>query len=299
MDRSALNALLAAAKPSAKYPSQVAAAATLALGRIGTRRAMDVIRQNLSYVDREDPEDTEVRDAAIEAITDALSGERAKDFAKDPKLINRMLALIGVAGIPPDVKSKILLAAARLVGLGVRAPALETQLVKMLREEKEPDTVIAALKAASLVGSSKVAAVLPEVWKRFEAGKESSSEIYLQVCETSAELFYFWGRKDSRVAVPAGVVRTLVDLLAGAIKGGQGDVQKEAIVALGYLYSKKYDRTKAVATLIAFLATEGMDEGGKAEAAESLEVITRRSFGLNAKRWEKWYYSNKSKLRPR
>ncbi len=299
LDRSALNALLAAAKPSAKYPSEIAAAATLALGRIGTLRAINVIRENFSYRDREDPEDTEVRDAAIEAITRALSGEGAKKFAKDPKLISRMLALTDVAGIPSDAKSKILLAVARLIRLGVRAPRVETHLVKILREEKEPDTVIAALKAASLVGSSKVGSVLPEVWKRFEAGKESSSEIYLQVCETSAELFAFWGRKDSRAAVPAGVVRALVDLLAGAIKGGQSDVQKEAVVALGNLYSKKYDRNKAVVTLIAFLATEGMDEGVKAEAAESLEVITGRSFGLKAKRWEKWYYSNKSKLRPR
>lgn len=298
MDRSAMNALLAAAKPSAKYPSQVAAAATLALGRIGTPRAMDVIRQNLSYVDREDPEDTEVRDAAIEAITHALSGEKAKDFAKDPKLIGRMLALTNVAGIPSDAKSKILLAVARFVQLGVRAPALETHLVKMLREEKEPDTVLAALKAASRVGSSKVAAVLPEVWKRFDASKEDSSKIYLQVCETSAELFAFWGKKGSRATPPAGTVKALVDLLAVAIKEGQSEVQKEAAVALGELYSRKFDRNKAVVTLIAFLATEGMDEGVKTEAANSLEIITGRSYGDNAKRWEKWYYKNKSKLRP-
>jgi hypothetical protein len=297
MDRSAMNALLAAAKPSAKYPSEIAAAATRALGRIGTPRAMDVIRENFSYRDREDPEDTEVRDAAIEAITHALSGEGAKKFAKDPKLINRMLALTDVAGIPTDAKSKILLAVARLMKLGVRAPGVETHLVKILREEKEPDTVLAALKAASLVGSPKVAAILPEVWKRFEAGKEISSAIYLQICETSAELFAFWGRKDRRAPVPAGTVRALVDLLAGAIKEGQSEVQKEAVVALGNLYSKKYDRNKAVATLIAVLATEGMDEGVKAEAAESLGIITgRASFGQNAKRWEKWYYKNKSKL---
>lgn len=297
VDRYAVTALVAAARTGRTYPPEVAAAATRAVAKTGTAKARDVIRENLSHSDQE------VRDAAMEAVTDALTGEAARDFAKDPRLIKRLLDLAGEPTIPSEERAKILLALGRMTRWGIRVPGMEAHLTKILREEKEESTVISALKAASLVGSPEVAAVLPEVYRRFTPepgrGETGPSEVLVQVCETAGELFAFWGRKDRRADIQRQTVSALVDFLAGVVAKGEGDAQQEAVVALGNLYGRRYDRSKAVAILIALLATGDVSEGLAKAAAESLEVITGRAFGVDAKRWEKWFRANRAKLRPR
>lgn len=297
VDSNAVVALVRAAKPSRDNPPEVAITALRALGQIGDARARTVIRLMLSNAD------LDVRDAAIDAILDGLSGQDVGEFAKDPVLVKRLKDLAGDTTVSPEARAKILEALARLVGAGIQVPGLDTHVISILRDEKAPGTVIAALRAASRIGSPKVAAVLPEVYKRFgpdEAAAEMDlSQVRLQVMETAGDLFALWGRKDRRTQVPRGTVSTLVNLLAATITKGQGAAQKEAAVALGNLYSRKYDRSTAVAVLTAALSSEAVPDDIRKAAVESLEVITGRAFGLDAERWEKWFRSNRVKLRPR
>jgi hypothetical protein len=76
-------------------------------------------------------------------------------------------------------------------------------------------------------------------------------------------------------------------------------VREAAALALGNMYSRKYDKTGAVAALIAMLAEEGVEIAVKRAALDSLEVLTGRAFGMDAERWKEWFGSHKDRLRPR
>ena len=90
----------------------------------------------------------------------------------------------------------------------------------------------------------------------------------------------------------------LSELLTTAMMKDESDlVRKEAIVALGNLYNKRYNRQKPVAALIAVLSTL-QSEDMKNMVAESIEMLTGRSFGVDADRWERWFGANRRKLSP-
>ena len=118
-----------------------------------------------------------------------------------------------------------------------------------------------------------------------------------QVCASAGELFDTWGQQRS-LGASAQAASLLSELLTTAMIKDESDlVRKEAIVALGNLYNKRYDRRKPVAALIALLGTLQGDDM-KNMVAESIEMLTGRSFGVDADRWERWFGANQRKLSP-
>ncbi len=292
-DRDATNALVKAAKTTRTNPPEVAAAALRALGRIGDSRARTVILAGMSHAD------PLVRAAATEALEEVLAGPNVGKFLGAD--LNRiLLGLLRGGRLDPEARAKVLLVIARAIREGQRIDGAETLVVKMLREEKEPDVMVVVLEAARLMGGTKTAPVLPEVYKRFSPDKneekKGSSEVRLQVCETVGELFAFWSSKQ-RGRIPATAAKVLIDLLETAVMGKEGDVAVAAADALGNLYDRRYDRTKAVAILIAVVGAEGVAESLKKTALDSIEVVIGRSI-KDPEGLEKWFRGNLRLLRP-
>jgi HEAT repeat protein len=292
-DAEAVAALVAAATPGRTSPPEVVAAALKALGTIGDPRGRNVIRDGLNNRDQL------VGEAALEALVNALSGDRAKEFL-DPALGNLLLGRLTDQELAADTRAAVIEALGRAIGEGARIEA-DQAFAKIIREDAEPTVVIAALKAVGFVGSPASSSAMIDAFRRFAPstdGADEGSKVRSQVCVTAGELFELWSsRRGLSTILPSA--QSLVDLLSEAIINGKNlDVRKEAAIALGNLYDRRYDRQKAVATLVAVIGTPKIEEDLKKAAIDSLEVLTGRSFGMDAERYERWYRKNESSLRP-
>jgi HEAT repeat protein len=293
-DAEGVTALIRIANAEVTKAPEVAAACIIAVGDIGDRKGKELIRERLNS------RDTMVQEAALEALEKFLTGRHAKDIV-DASLGDLLLRLLSNPRLTPEGKERILQAVGLAVKNGTPKARAEAALLRVLDAEKKESTLVAGLKALAFAGTPKCVKTLVALFERFskpgEDGADVGMKVRAQVCSTIGELFDAWGR--SRTLDGAGgAARLLCELLTGAMISDKADsVKKEAIVSLGNLYDRKYDRLKPVAALIALLA-ETTGEDRQNMIVESLEVLTGRSFGADAERWERWFGKNQRKLMP-
>jgi hypothetical protein len=294
-DAEGINALARAATHGPQDKPEVAAAAILALGDIGDKAGKNIIRNGLGS------KDPIIREAALEAIESYLTGENAGSIV-DGALGEVLLRLLRDDSLHHNAKERILQAVARTTKHGGPKRKAEQAFLKVIKEESRASTVVAALRALGFAGSPDSASAMVATYERFSKpleGKEREAEtVRAQVCATVGEFFDAWGRQHGlgKAQRAAGL---LSELLTKAMMEDQSQmVKKEAIVSLGNLYDRKYDRRKPAAALIALLGVEDTADDLKSMAAESLEVLSGRSFGSDADRWEAWFLKNQHKLAP-
>ncbi len=278
---------------NAQEDSTMRVAALGALGKIAPTAASVVIRKSLR--DR----DQDVVEAGFEALKNCLKSPRAELFAKDRALGGLMANELGSPRASALVKKNALEILALIAGLGVSVPSVESSLIKVLENEEDPEFVQAALYAVGLVGSVKSATAMVGTYGRFGAGEAGGAgAVRIQICTTAGTLFAYWGRKKQIIRARSAAA-TLTELLGKILQEDiSSRVKREAAVSLGYLYDKGYDKREAVKILIVVLGHDEMGEGIKSAALDSLEVLTRKSFGHDTKRWEDWYKKNARKLAP-
>ena len=293
-DATAISALVKAAKGSKNAP-EVAAAALVALGNIGDAKGVEPIRSGLSS------NDSIIKEAALEAVGKFLTGKNADKMANDASFGGLLMRLLSDQSLSSDAKERVLESVGRAVKAGVSRSSAESAILRILEKEEKPSTVIAALKAIGFAGTSKCANALIKTYTRFITKETDQTtvgnDVRAQVCASAGELFDSWGQQRSLGTTKQAAVLLSELLTTAMIKDDSDLVRKEAIVALGNLYNKRYDRRKPVAALIALLGASQSDDL-KEMVAESIEMLTGRSFGADVDRWERWYGANERKLSP-
>lgn len=289
-DAEAMNALIKSASPGPSTPPEVAADALRSLGKIGDPKGREALRAGLSSTD------PVVREAALDGLVEALAGPKASEFI-DPSLGAKLLQLVGMPEAEGEWREKVIAVIGLAMKSGAKIEADQTFL-RILSEEQKPSAVVAALKATSRAASVQAAAALPKVYERFlpqKEGEDAGAEVRAQACGSCGEILEVWTKK-ADFGVVSRSAEALLELLTRAVLEDRSDsVRKEAIFALGNAYDRRYDRRKAVASLIAILLGNSSDDL-KSAARESLEVLTGRSF-TEPSQWESWFKANENKLR--
>lgn len=290
-DAAAVNALIRTASAGRmEAPPEVQSAALLALGEIADPKARNVI------IDKFRSSDSMVRDAAIEAYSKALMSRRAEGFV-DSMATRKLVGMLADPTLSADVRRMVIDSFPRIVKAGGRVEGVTKPLAKIIREEESVYPVVMAVRAVGLIGERGSADPLEEAYDRFK--EKQGEDVRWHACQSAGEIFPLWARRGdfrSYVGEASRLSRFLINAL---LSDSSEKVREAAAIALGNMYSRKYDKTDAVAALIAMLAEEGVEATVKKAALDSLEVLTGRALGMDAERWKDWFRSHKDRLRPR
>lgn len=282
-------------------PRLVRLAAIRALGNLITPDAFAPLAGVLTHP----ASDPALKAAAVHSISRILISVTKLD----PRLrIPTLRALFDVSENPDldaQVRGDALRALATLYRRGVKGvdrKRLMGTVEGLLKEGLKAEQIVPAIETLGLMGDTGNASLLKKVYEDFYdpempcAPKDVT--IRVAVMQTLGELLTTQEREAKEAAVLEIAQSLLLPLRLekkqDTLKWPESNaVMQAAIFSLRDLYPAKQPfeeaRKRAAERLIALLKHEKLDKQVRAETAKTLYCVTEQDWGLDAKRWKRWF----------
>ena len=288
-DNDAFKALVTIAKNTAEQNLSLRGKCIEAIGSfgIGGPGGLELLGALLSE------NDPYIKESAATAITLLLTKDPSSGKDVPLAACNKLLELMRDDKLADDLRTKVILVVGQMIAGGNTAAnrGLE-DIIKIVKNTKNDQLMLAAVEALGVVGTPQAAAPLIGAFTDYNQPSSTTADvdatIRRAIVRACRSILSVQADKPNPDVETVKNVSTLLIAVLDA-KAERLPVKESAVYALGYLYPKKFEANhkEAVGALI-FLLKNATEASLKVMLPDTLEAITGVNFGQDWKRWVDW-----------